>query len=289
MRQSLFNAASYLAVWVGLYFAAAVVALAQVAGAWPPVEGRRGAWGEAIGLAFCVGMGVYLLDRVKLSDRLLDPADAAAHPERAGFVARHARAIRVLIAALAVVGMALGAVISWVLVPLVVAAHAGVMLYGGRARRGRARPKDVLVVKNAYVAAAITGFAAVVVGAAQGWVLAWGAAVFSAGLLFVRVMADSVICDVEDEHADRRFATSTLVTRLGPGAAWNIASAARIAVGLALALIPVGAREASIAWGIVTILSTIALRAARPRRLRAWTDLRFPLEAVAVSLVLMVW
>lgn len=323
MRTRVDEAAGYLALTLGLYVVAAGLSFAQVCGMWGgwgsggwadwlPPAGERGAWAAGLGYLFSVGVGVYLLDRVKLSDVRLDPADAVAHPERAAFIARHSAAVRGLMMAMFAVGAACGAWVWWGLVVVEGMACAGVVVYAGKPRVVRARPKDVLVVKNACIGGAITGFAVVTMwvvgmgeerGAAAGWRALWagvmsgvplGAVAVGAGQLFVRVMADSIICDLEDEEADRAFGTATLATRFGRRAAWNVASGMRVVVGAGLIVAGVGGGSGGLGgglgewswkWGVVTIVSTVVMRVADPKRVRDWTDVRFPMEVVAV----MVW
>ncbi len=313
VRTRVDQAAGYLALTLGLYVVAAALSFAQVAGMWgawagsgwatwlPPAAERAqwgSAWGAGLGYVFCVGVAVYLLDRVKLSDARLDPADAVAHPERAAFIARHSGAVRGLMMAMFAAGAACGAWVWWGLLVVEAAACAGVVVYAGKPRVVRARPKDVLVLKNACIGGAITGFVVVTVwvtgmGQERGWAgVALVPVLIGAAQLFVRVMADSIICDLEDEEADRAFGTATLATRFGTRVAWNVASAMRLAVGaglIAAGVIGAGVGGGSGAWswkwGVVTIVSTVALRLADPKRVRDWTDMRFPIEAAAV----MVW
>ncbi|MGH7134069.1 MAG: hypothetical protein ACREJO_19265, partial [Phycisphaerales bacterium] len=210
---------SYVAVWPALYVTAAVVFLVQVGG----LETGGGTLGTAdwLILAAATGLGTYLLDRVKLRDAWLDPADAAAHPARYGFLARRTGVVRgVAVAALAVAsvaGAAMGTWWGWA-AALPAASAAGVVAYAARprAQRGSARPKDVLVFKNVYVAAGITGFAAAVVMAAAHRGVTpvelmrglWSpVVVFALVQLFGRVMVDAALCDLDDESADRRFGT----------------------------------------------------------------------------------
>lgn len=292
VRTTWTQAASFMALPLGLYVVAAAVSFAQVAGiselsiGWPRAT-------STLGYIFCIGVGVYLLDRVKLSDARLDPADAVAHPERAAFIARHSGTVRGAMLALFAIGAACAAWLGmeagwrgWALLALEGGACVGVVLYAGRPRRVRARPKDVLIVKNACIGGAITGFVVIVVSlvalsdSPSIWPLA--AMGLGAAQLFVRVVADSIICDLEDEEADRAFGTATLATRFGRRVAWNTASVMRVAVGVALIALPLGDRRAAVAWGVVTIVSTVILRVCDPRRVRDWTDLRFPLEAAAV-------
>jgi hypothetical protein len=284
-----FSALSYLALWAALYVTGAVVCFGQLCGLGPGANARR--WALALGYAFSTAMAVYLLDRVKLRDAWLDPADRAAHADRFDFLSQRAWTVR----GLALCAGAFSVMLGWMLNPLAplltLGACAGVVAYAGRPRRGRARIKDVFLLKNGFVAAGITAFAAVIVlmtaaaslnearrameGRAPAMLLA-------DGQLFVRVFADAAVCDLDDEHADRSYRTATLPTRLGRWRAWNVAAGLRVVLGLALVAIPIGPAEARIAWGVVTIISTVALRLWNPRRVREAVDARLAIEASVV-------
>ena len=301
MRNAL-HAAAHLAVWAGLYVAGAVVCLSQIAGLDAAVP--FGARIRAAAFAFCTAMAAYLLDRVKMFDSWLDPADAQAHPSRFAFLASHSIRVRVLSLLLLVVAVWLGMdLLAWgAIVPVL--AVAGVLVYAARPRGSRPRPKDIVLLKNAYVAAGITGFAAVVATAAvrpvggdgEGgtglgtlWEIAVAHAVplgFSCAHLAARVFADAVLCDLDDEDADRRHGTGTLPTHLGRVRAWNIALGVRFGIALAVVLIPVLPAPARLAWAAVTVASSVALRLAAPARVRDWVDARLPMEAASVAVIL---
>lgn len=275
------------AVWAGLYVIGAVVCLAQVAGVdaliRPRIKIAAGAF------AFCTAAGVYLLDRVKLRDDWLDPADAQAHPRRFAFIAGHARSVRRVMLSLLIAAAWMGAeAAAWgAIVPAVAAA--GVLIYAGRPRGGRPRPKDIVLVKNLYVAVGITGFAVMVALAAvrPGAGLAAmrhiaaahaGPLLLASVFLVARVLADAVLCDLDDEEADRRFGTETLPIHLGRKRAWNFAFNVRVCAAGALILIPALPPWARVGWAAVTVASSITLRLASPARLRDWVDARFAVE-----------
>ncbi len=285
-------AASHLAVWPGLYIVGAAAFLAQVSGIDAMILPRDRL--TAAAFAFCTAAAVYLLDRVKLRDAWLDPADADAHPHRFNFIARRSAALRALVVALLIAAAALGAALTpWgALIPVLAAA--GVLVYAARPRSSRPRPKDVLLVKNAYVAGGITGFSTLVALAAVaahsnspgiGATVASHAAplMLACAHLALRVIADAVLCDLDDESADRRYGTSTLPTNLGRDRAWNFAMAARLCSAVLLMLIPALPLLPRLSWAIITIISSIALRVAAPGRVRDWVDARLPCEAAIVA------
>lgn len=281
---------SFLALWSGLYVAAGVVAFAQLAGMWRLVSEEVERWVFVVGCAVCAGTGVYLLDRVKVADRWVDPADRAAHPARAGFLARHVVAARVVVVVLVGIGAGLGGMVSAWVAPIVVGACIGVLVYAGRPRGVRARPKDVLIVKNACVAGAITVFAGTLcVLAAQIDLRSagtWSLLVMAGVQVMGRVFADAVLSDLDDEAADRAFATATLATRYGRERAWNIAMVIRLWLAAALLAVPVGELRVRVCWAVVTVVSTLALRLTRPSRVRDWVDVRFVGEVVVVGVLM---
>lgn len=315
---------SHLAVWPGMYVAAAVAYAAQVLA----IPLRASAWGVMLVFAFLTAAGVYLIDRVKVRDEWLDPADAAAHPARDAFVRERARVLRVLAGVLLLTASALGLLLPGsgkVLAAAPLLALAGVVLYAGRPKRERARPKDVLIVKNLYIAGGITAFAcgltvlacsqtnpgaardpvdAAGVRASPALVERWpalvagqiseaasfleahsGALSLIAATLLVRVFADAALCDLDDQHADRDFGTHTLATRYGREPAWNLGMAARLVSAAALVAVPLGPPTPRLAWAGVTVVSSIWLRVAAPRHVRDWVDARFALEAACVAVM----
>jgi 4-hydroxybenzoate polyprenyltransferase len=289
------SAAGHLAVWAGLYVAAAVVCFGQLIGG-PEFGGGRLPWG-VIGLAWATATAVYLLDRVKLRDAWLDPADREAHPGRFAFLAGRARGVRLAAAVLLIVSAAAASRLH-PLGPLVaLAAVLGVLAYAGRPRRGRARIKDVLLLKNAFVAAGIAGFAGLmvigggvggagpglpdrVVGFVRGH---WALLLLAASHVALRVFADAVLCDIDDEHSDRRYETATLPTLLGGERAWVIAAAIRLGLAATLLLWPAGDRWAQLLWAGTTAVSTVGLWLWHPRSVRDPVDARFALEAAVVA------
>lgn len=286
--------ASYLALWPGLYIVGAVACLAQISGASFGFSPR--AWLAACGFAFTTAAAVYLLDRVKLRDAWLEPADALAHPRRYAFIAAHARALRIVIAVLLIVAGCFGAwLFKWAaILPLL--AGAGVLLYAGRPRAARPRPKDILILKNAYVALGITGFALLIVlfaahpdadftGLRRSLAVSWRPMSVGCAYLFLRVLADAILCDLDDELADQRYGTNTLPNQLGRDRAWIIALAIHGvgAIALILAAMPWPFHLPRLAWAVLSIVSFLTLRLAAPARVRDWVDARLPIEAAMIG------
>ncbi|HZK79712.1 MAG TPA: hypothetical protein VFC46_01565, partial [Humisphaera sp.] len=91
-KPSLLSTFSHTAVWAGLYLTGAVVCVAQISGIDRLVAPRVKIIAAAF--AFCTAVGVYLLDRVKLRDAWLDPADEQANAARFAFISGHAVYVR---------------------------------------------------------------------------------------------------------------------------------------------------------------------------------------------------
>jgi 4-hydroxybenzoate polyprenyltransferase len=276
--------AGHLAVWTGLYVGAAVLCFAQTAGVAISPWSRRGA--SVYVCAFATAMGVYLLDRVKASDRWLDAADAAAKPARVAFLSRRRGLWRGWVVALGMVGAATGWLVHLWAAVLVPGAFAGVLMYGGRPGHlhGR-RLKDVFLVKNAAVAGAITVFAVGLVlladaasapiadGVHPAWRIAGGAGV----LLFGRVFADAALCDIDDEEADRRYGTATLPARIGRRRTWALVMLLNAGLVIAAALLPAPAEviRARLLWAGLALITGLAMRLWDPPYLRDLIDARF--------------
>ncbi len=279
----------HLAVWPGLYAASCVVAFEQFAGL-----AVRPAW-ATLGVAFAAGQALYLLDRLKLRDALLDPADEASDPDRFAFLARHAAAIRVWMAAAFLAAIAAALAVHPLLPPLLLAAAVGVVWYAGRPAptvSGVRRPKDIIVLKNILIAAGLTGFSAALAlldrgdghGAALAILRGRPLPLLRAGVILgLIVLADSVACDVEDADADRRFGTDTLPARLGRPAGWLAAAGCTLlAAALALAAVP---SPAGLRWPALLVPSLAIVGVLFPRRPRDPVDLRLPvIAALAIFL-----
>lgn len=275
---------SYLAIWNALYAAALVVAAAQVLGlAHEPL---------AIAGAFFMALGVFLLDRVKPRDAMLDPADEAANPERFAFHRAHARTLRALIIICIATGAGCMALAQRPLAAaLAVLAPAGVLLYGTLRPRGGVRLKDRPIRKNLSVGVALACFAllialgptlrltpALVLGRAPAELLAF------AWIVLV-VFADAALCDLDDASSDAAFGTRTLANTLPAPRVWLIALSLQIlAAPLAVwsaALAGVSSPAVVAWWAASPALSTLAIHLANPRRVRDLVDGRLALLALA--------
>ena len=284
----------HLALWTGLYSASALLCLVQTTGVPADVFSRRAVAGYLC--AWATATSVYLLDRVKLSDRRLDPADAQAKPERYAFLHSRRCAIRAAAAVLALIGLVCGWLVHPLCVALVLGAFVGILIYAGHppghVSGRRRRLKDLFIIKNLSVAGSITAFAAGIALLAaysdrrpNSAGPSLNAAEFLGGalLLLGRVAADAALCDIDDEAADRRYGTQTLPTRLGRERTWLIAlGLGAVLVGASWLLpAPAPVRSARILWTGLALVSGVGIRMWNPGRLRDVIDFRF----VAIGLI----
>src|SRR4051812_12969576 len=95
LSERVFSGASHLALWASLYVTGATVCFWQLSGLAPATGQPESGFGLLC--AFFTAAAVYLLDRVKLKDAWLDPADREAHPDRYSFIASRSMAVRALL------------------------------------------------------------------------------------------------------------------------------------------------------------------------------------------------
>lgn len=291
---SAIEAIGHVGAWAGAYCTAAAVCFVQLAGLGDTPS-------AALVLSvFLTATGAYALDRVKLRSEWIDPADIESQPARYAFLKAHARAVRLGAILSILAAGALGWFISvWAPAACVLAA-AGVVAYAPRPRATRPRVKDVPWIKNVYVAAGISVFAALAGLAAREQRdsgadpsittllagLSRPGAISTLVLLMARVIVDAALCDLDDETSDARFGTRTFATLLGPRRLWLIAGLARLGlIGMTLGAWACPWR-ARLVWAGVMAAGTLAVRVHRPRELRDVVDARFAAEAVAATLAL---
>ena len=270
--------AGHLAVWLGLYCAAAYVAAVLVL--------HRAVIPAALAAAFCAGVGLYLFDRVKVLDRWLEPADPMAQPGRFAFLLKHRRLVRAVAWSVLAAGAVAVAAIdarNLVLPPI---GLAGILAYS-RVRPGGVRPKDVLGVKNLLPGLAIGGLGVILAWQSPGGAPASpGTWWFLTGGLVLVITADAALCDLDDAEADAAHGTSTVTTLLGRRWTWAIALAAHAVAGAGLVV--AGAlqgrlREPGLLAG-TNLAATLILCGTRPGSVRDLIDLKLPL-VVAVAWV----
>lgn len=285
----------HAAVWTGLYVAACTFcAIHTSVHRLPPAT-----WLAILG-AFLVGQSVYLLDRAKLRDAWLDEADREAHPKRFAFIYRHRRILRGVIVVEAIAGGSVLLAVHPLLALIVPAAFGGVIVYAGLPRTsfvppGTRRIKDLLIVKNLAVAGSIAVFAlAIAVAVAEDdavrwpwWRWSWTGA-----FLLLHVLADSMLCDIDDAAADERFGTRTLAWMRSAGFVRGLAVGIAFALALVTsALLVIGERSLErgtidlirAQWANAMLISSIALVWAPAGDLRDAVDLRLPMVAVVLG------
>lgn len=294
-RLGIVSILGHLAVPVGLYLAGCVACV--LTGLGVLIEhGAAAAW--ALAGAFLAGQSMYLLDRVKLCDAWLDPADEAAQPERFAFLARHSNFIRVLVAVDAAAAMAIAALIHPMLPLAVAGLLASIVLYAGLPRtasspeqRGRRRLKDILVIKNIAVAGGITAYSLAVA-----WTLAvtgsqhtpdrraW---IWAGGFVFLHVLADALLCDIDDAPSDQRFGTRTLAWRWGSGptrclAVFVVLVALVLTAATTPSSSPSHAEMMRWLWAMGMAASSLWLVRVPAGRMRTAVDLRLPTMAALI-------
>lgn len=283
--------ASHLGFLAGLYVTSATLCIVQLV--WCTQQRII----LALAFSLCTATAAYLLDRVKLRDSWLDPADAVSHPHRYSFISRHTHELRLSVTALLFIATCLGYVLHpWLTVAPLFAAL-GVLIYASHPRRKYPRPKDRFILKNVYVALSITVFAGLVAHASCCSRITLDdlhsfhrekhlSLIVASIYLFVRVFADAALCDIDDEIGDRRFSTRTLPVRIGRQRTLVFAYFIRLAAAcwLVVALpLPLTSR---LIWAGACALSTIAMWIVRPSRIRDWIDISLVLEACSVVILL---
>lgn len=245
----------YAAVWPALY-ALGVYLLATLSLDVRPPNART------IAYILLIGHACYLLDRVKISDRRQDPADAVALPDRAMLFSTFARRIRLLV----VLELVASAIVGWPLHPVMamipIAALVVVHLYAGRgATPGSPRFKDLPALKAFMIS---SGHLALTVSLL--WAndhlfyehLRWRALLIAAGIWLI-VSGDAVLCDLDDEHADRAYGTNSLPVLMGPDRAWLLALAIITAGSAALSFSYAHAGASGVVAALL-VLSTLLVR-----------------------------
>lgn len=236
---------------------------------------------SVVGAAGLCAVGLYLIDRVKLRDQDLDPADLAAMPHRYEFLARHTQGIRVGSLGLFAVSSVLFAQHHPWLSALPPLGLISVVLYSLGPRHGR-RPKDQLLLKNAIVAAAVVCLGGVVLWA-HGVDPGAPAPLFTLAWLGAVVLGDAALSDLDDSVTDQQFETHTLPNTMGHPKTWIAALLLQAVAGVGLLrFAPVLEHSFWLAIGVP--VSTLGLWLLRPRHVRDLVDLRLPLLAAVVLL-----
>ncbi len=270
------DTAGYLAVWPAMYLLACAHLAADLSdGVRPTLIGSL--------MLVCLAMSVYLIDRVKLVDRALDPGDEATHPARHAWLWGRRRWVRRFTLLLSVVAAVAGATIDLRLVAAPLVGQIMVFLYSGRAPSPTRRPirlKDLPLVKNLSAAAGLSCIAMLAVFESGGTQFQLGDLV-PLSVLAVLVFADCAMCDVGDAPGDGAHGTNTLAVMFGPKSARLIASGLVIAVAAWVAW-----RHESWAWSVGLVVTQCGLLAIPAWFIRTATDLRLPILACGVWFIL---
>lgn len=291
---TLFARAGHLAVWLGFYVTAAVVFVASSVG-----RSLDSLEPLIFPFAFLTASSVYLIDRVKLTNAQLDPADQQAHPDRFAYLTSHPRRTRLLASVLSVTALGIGSLIHPLVSLLVLLALAGVIAYATPSAKllklaGKKRFKDLFLVKNFIVSFSITAFAAAAIvlsepgfGATQArGVLLQEQAPLAFACIFasIVILADAILCDIDDVVPDRTFSTSTIPVRFGTAAAWLTAIGLNaVAFGMAATWPAESALKATrLRWAGLILATTLILAAWRPHRIRDLVDIRLGLVAIVM-------
>ncbi|MEX0876436.1 MAG: hypothetical protein WD114_03160 [Phycisphaerales bacterium] len=246
----------YTAVWPAAY-ALGVYVLLRLALNAPLPDGLD------IIYILLVGHACYLLDRVKVSDHRQDPADAMALPQRSLLYARQGSAIRAVLVLEVVVAVAIGVAIHPVLGAIPLLGLITVHLYAGRgATPGSPRFKDLPALKAFIVATGHLALAVAVFWAGNPGLLTdavWIPLSVVAGIWLI-VIGDATLCDIDDEHADRAFDTYSPAVLLGRRRAWRLA-AGLVTLGSAVLVVVAGPRLAIGGAAGLLVISTLLTRA----------------------------
>ncbi len=249
-----------MAVFAALYVGAQVVAVAVLSGTPVP-------W-LAVAVAALTGWGTYLVDRIGPTPGPPDRGDMRSTPDRVRFLWRFDTPARVL--AVLALGGAFMLALPWggwaSLVPLSVI---GVLIYARWAPPGR-RIKDRLWLKTLAIAASITVFALAMVHVAVDAPLRLLG--IAGAVVFFRVMADAMRCDIDDADSDARVGTRTIANVFSPTTAWRCALLLDcVAVGFAVAAVPLVGMPA-LAVGVIPCVASMVLMYTRPAAVRDWVD-----------------
>jgi 4-hydroxybenzoate polyprenyltransferase len=271
-RITVIEAMGYLAVWAGFYAVGCVLFVCGVLGV--PIHWRP------LVIAMLITTGTYLLDRIGGWSSMPDRADLASVPRRVRFLRQRMPRPRSVAVGLLVLGLALAVAEGWVVTLMVPGAVVGMMVYGHLP--GGRRLKDRLLLKNAAVAASLTGMAIVLVmaGAPPLEPIAWSVA---GGLLLLHVLAGAMLCDLDDRQADARHGTRTLPNTLGPGWTWWVADVLVIAAG---ALVMLSHTQGwidspdAMTLAVLPAAAVLLLHLLRPKAVRDLVDLAFPVAVV---------
>lgn len=271
-RIPVIEAMGHLAVWAGCYAVGCVLFVFGVLDL--PIRWRP------LVIAMLVTTGTYLLDRLGGWSAMPDRADLASVPRRVRFLRQRMPRPRSVAVGLLVLGLALAASEGWMVAAMVPVAVVGMLVYGHMPGGGGLKRR--LLLKNAAVAASLTGMVIVLVlpGEPLQEPLAW---FIAAAVLLVHVMAGAMLCDLDDRHTDARRGTRTLPNTVGPAWTWWVADLLVVSAGglllLAQHLDWIDTPNA-MTLAICPAAAVLILHILRPHAVRDLVDVAFPLAVV---------
>jgi hypothetical protein len=275
---TLIRSLGHLALWPTLYTIGVLVLTDWFyARSIPP-------WTAICFVSLCAH-GCYLLDRIKISDARLDPADKLAQPHRYAFVSRHAKLLRLIALTDLILAMGAAMLLTMWLIWIPAVAMGCVHLYAGRVPdAAHPRLKDYPVIKAFFIAG---GHMALALAASivshgldlQHYALALWITLLGVGAI---VFSDAVLCDLDDLYTDQQYGTKSIPVLFGEHSAWQIVIVSH-AAGCALLGVMLGW---SVAIGLLAaglLVSDTLLRLMQ--RQRDFVDARLLPLAVLVVLV----
>ncbi len=287
--------AGHVGLWAGMYVSGAYICFWQLAGAGP--AGSWPALSAVVGVLLCA-TAVYAFDRVKLHDRLIDPADQTANPERYRFLGKYSLVVRSLAVVLIVLAMTFAYLASRWMPVLVALAVMGVVLYAPGPKGKYPRPKDLLIVKNLLVAIAVVMLAMIAtalvgplshVHGEAFWKLAEvriHAVLPAVFVLMIRVIADAALCDIDDTKSDLQHGTQTLSTRFGSARSFLIALIMRLVFGIMILTLIEAQLQVRLVFASVNMGSILMLVIRRKSAMKDYVDISLPVEAIISTLLL---
>lgn len=218
-------------------------------------------------------MGIYLLDRVKLSDAIHDPADAAAFAKRQAAIGAYRRPVRILALGSIFGAAAVFAFTTPAQLWLIPAGVVAVLLYAGMPRNW-IRLKDLPMAKNALTALAFTLLCWSIVGATSDPTIS----LMVLGFVFARVAIDAVLCDLDDADSDAAASVPTLPAKIGVPNSKLVIWIAEVTLTLVMLFWLESAMGAL--WALACLASTTLLLLTSIKRLTDITDARLGIVAV---------
>lgn len=263
----------HLALWPVFYTVGVLVLMLDLLG------DDSADWRRYLFVGFCAH-SCYLLDRIKVSDARLDPSDAAAQPDRYRFITKHTSTLRTLVVLDVLIATLIASQIWMPLLPVPLIGVICVHLYAGRpAAPDNPRIKDFPALKGIVIAGAHTAlaYATAVGGTGSIDTLAETTAVLSLLIVATMILADAVLCDLDDLRADRAYATKSVPVLIGRSSAWRLALIAHLGAGIGLIVL-----ESRSAGAIVFVTGIIVsdVLFVFVERQRDWVDARLLLLAL---------